>query len=682
MTLKTNLKGRLKNTTLSYSKALMPLFDAVVNSIHAIEEAGVSAENGEITVYIVRDGQTSLSLEQSSKKPGRESELDIVGFKIEDNGIGFNDENMASFEELDSEHKAEKGCRGVGRLLWLKAFDSVEITSTYRNENKIKRRNFTFSVDKGVSQPAVSEETDNCPIQTIVHLKGFKPNYQKSAKKTAASIAFEIFEHNLWYFVRPGGVPKIKLIDSDTVIYLDNVFEENIRSTTATESIEIKGQKFELTHIKRRSSSLSTNSVAYCAASRLVKEENIAGKIPGLFGKLKDDTGDFVYACYVSSHFLDDRVRSERTGFNVEEEIEGLLERTDISWKDIRSAVFESVASHLSSFISANKIEAKERVTSYVSNKAPRYRPILSRLSEEDMQIDPDISDKDLDIKLHVVLSDIERSLLEEGNEILNLKENETDEKYRERIDDYMSRVKDLKKSDLANYVAHRRVILDIFEQAMKRKDDGKFNREEILHSLIMPMKIDSNEINPDGCNLWLLDERLAFHDYLASDKPLSSFPVTGTSSTKEPDIFAINVYDNPILVSERENLPLASIVVVEIKRPMRNDARAGEDKDPVEQAIGYLRRVREGGVTTAAGRPISNPPDIAGFCYVVCDITPSVKSRCEMLSLTPTADRMGYFGYNPNFKAYIEVNSFDRILEASKQRNRAFFDKLGLPVS
>jgi hypothetical protein len=54
---------------------------------------------------------------------------------------------------------------------------------------------------------------------------------------------------------------------------------------------------------------------------------------------------------------------------------------------------------------------------------------------------------------------------------------------------------------------------------------------------------------------------------------------------------------------------------------------------------------------------------------------------RCQLLGLTETSDHLGYFGYNPNFKAYIEVISFDRLLNAARQRNRAFFDKLGLPT-
>jgi hypothetical protein len=55
---------------------------------------------------------------------------------------------------------------------------------------------------------------------------------------------------------------------------------------------------------------------------------------------------------------------------------------------------------------------------------------------------------------------------------------------------------------------------------------------------------------------------------------------------------------------------------------------------------------------------------------------------RCEYANLRPTHDRLGYFGFNEPNKAYIEVISFDRLVNAATERNRAFFDRLGLPSS
>jgi hypothetical protein len=218
---------------------------------------------------------------------------------------------------------------------------------------------------------------------------------------------------------------------------------------------------------------------------------------------------------------------------------------------------------------------------------------------------------------------------------------------------------------------------------AIQKKDTGDYAREDLIHTLIMPMRKDSNEVPAERCNLWLIDERLAFHNYLASDKPLSSMPIIAdTFSRKEPDIVALNIFDNPILVSEGSRLPPAALIVIELKRPMRNDAAQGEDKDPIEQALGYLDRIRQGRVQTANGRQIPHSENIPGFCYVLCDVTPTIVQRCKHRDAICTSDGLGYFFYNKAFGAYVEVISFDRLVNSAKERNKAFFDQLGLPTT
>jgi hypothetical protein len=55
---------------------------------------------------------------------------------------------------------------------------------------------------------------------------------------------------------------------------------------------------------------------------------------------------------------------------------------------------------------------------------------------------------------------------------------------------------------------------------------------------------------------------------------------------------------------------------------------------------------------------------------------------RCKLAGLNVTADGMGYFGYNKPYEAYIEVISFNQLVRAAKERNKAFFDKLGLATN
>lgn len=216
--------------------------------------------------------------------------------------------------------------------------------------------------------------------------------------------------------------------------------------------------------------------------------------------------------------------------------------------------------------------------------------------------------------------------------------------------------------------------------KAIRADEQGKYVKEEVVHRLIMPMRTTSDETPPDACNLWLVDERLAFHNFLASDKSIKSMSITDSDSALEPDLLALRLTGVPMLVAEGERMPLAAITVAEIKRPMRNDVGTGADKDPIDQALNYLEKVREGKVKTASGRPIPQSDQVPGFCYIISDLTPTMRRRCKQADLRGTPDGLGYFGYNTNYKAYIEVFSFDRLLNLATERNRAFFDRLGLP--
>ena len=79
-------------------------------------------------------------------------------------------------------------------------------------------------------------------------------------------------------------------------------------------------------------------------------------------------------------------------------------------------------------------------------------------------------------------------------------------------------------------------------------------------------------------------------------------------------------------------------------------------------------------------GRGLGDVRRVSFYCYVIGDMTQSMRESAESRSLTATQDNEGYFGYNPTYGAYIEVISYDKLLKNAKQRNRALFDKLFAP--
>lgn len=676
------LKGRLRNTHLPFSNALTPLFEGIVNSIHSIEDdarsGGQQVRHHQITVRLERSPQKTLGIEP--KTVAREP---IVAIEVEDDGIGFNAANWASFGVLDSIEKASRGCRGIGRLSWLKAFDQVRIDSIYAAGGNLHRRRFGFDPERSVHSES-NEKVDPQTKRTIVRLEGFDHRYAEAAPKTARTIAMAILEHSLWYFVRDQGAPKIVVEDGEDRIDLDDLFDEHMHASAKAEPIAIKGQDFELTNVKFRAAVSKGHVAHYCAAGRVVRTDSLRERVPGLNGLLNDEAGPFTYAGYLTSKYFDERVSGQRVDFNIDESTTGLFSEQEISFEDIRAAMVPRIKEYLGTALVANIAAGRERVDAFVEKKAPRYRSILSYVPEADLAVDPGISDANLDALLHKQLFRVEQALISEGHTILGPQDAETEAEYIKRLDEYLQKVSDLKRSDLADYVMHRRTVIELLDKAIQRGSDGKFAREDMIHEIIVPMRITSDDTKFRRNSLWLVDERLAFHDFLASDKPIKSMPITTSESPTEPDIAVLRTFDNPLAVSENDTGPQASITVVEIKRPMRADYREGstEADDPIQQALGYLRRLRQG-ASTKTGRPIPNAEKIPGFVYVIADLTKSLQERCEFHQLTATADGMGYFGYHTGkgYEAYVQVMSFDGLVASAKERHRAFFDKLGLPT-
>lgn len=679
--MKTLLARRVKNTSLPKTHALLPLLEAVVNSIQAIDARYPdNVERGLVKVAINRSPQEELDFLNVAH--GRPAMKPIVGFTISDNGIGFTSENMSSFMTLDSDYKASLGCRGVGRLLWLKAFEQVEVKSVFQNEDGLlKQRCFSFSLEDEVKEEEQSDSSET--VGSVVRLVGFKESYQRNAPKTVQSIARSVFEHCMWYFLRPGGAPKLIISDEDgDAVELSELLEESGFSQMDRSSIVVKGVHFDLLGLRLKSSARNANPyLHWCAANRVVKEENISGKLPGLYGKLKDPlVGEFTYACYLSSNYLDENVRADRTEFDLPERVPGDPLIDEPSLDDIRKAVLAKIAKSLATPLEAAQKEAQQRIHDFTSTRAPRYRPLLKQIQKRGIVVDPSMNDQELELELHRISQTIEAELLEEGQAVFADSSGVISEEYDARLSSYLEKVTDLNKSDLANYVSRRRITLDILSQLIQSDSEGKYAREEVIHNLLFPMRAESVDVSNDASNLWILDERLVFHDYLASDKTFKQMPIVEDESRERPDILCTrNIQsDSPILAAEGNKLPLQSIVVVEIKRPMRNDAT--EDRNPIEQCLNYVGRVREGAAKTATGRLIPKTVDSPAFCYIVADLTPTMVNRCKLSGLAMTHDGMGYFGFLESYKAYIEVMSYDRLANAAVERNRAFFDKLGFP--
>lgn len=663
-----DFEGRVRNTKLRFSKALLPLFDAVINSIDAIEELGSSNE-GIIDILIERDKNQQVLLGDEHGP--------IESFIIEDTGVGFNEENFVSFDTSDSRLKRAKGAKGIGRFLWLKAFDRVHINSIFFKDSKCYKRSFDFGLGYSGIGNHHMEEVALTTRKTRVVLKQLRPEYQEHCPASANVIAQRIIDHCLTYFIT-GACPKIFIHDTTKVIDLNDLFRQRIYSKAQINRFQIKNKDFDITNLKLYSSTETRHLIHFCAHKREVIEENLANSIPDLRQRLKDEDGKpFVVSSYISGEFLNETVNSERTDFDfiVSDEESSLLPN-EILREDLKSGAIDQVKIFLKSYLDSLNQDKRQQIEKYIQTQAPQYRPVLKHKPDCLSDIPSGLSDDRLDIELHKVKARIETELKEKGAEILNKKLDDVKdfEKYKEDYIKFIEELNDFGKSNLAQYIVHRKLVLDIFSHHLGITKEGKYSREETVHQIIFPLRSTSDDIDFEKQNLWIIDEKLSYHSYLASDIQLRKLKPVDIEGEERPDLIVFNV---PFVFVE-ESPPFSSIVIIEFKRPARDEYT--DEDNPIAQVYDYLRRIRNGSVIDKKGRPISIGDRTPFYCYIICDLTRKVKEQAENHSFVSTPDGSGYFDYNKSLMAYTEVISYDKLLSDAMKRNRILFDKLCLP--
>ena len=163
--LRTNLRGQIRQTPLPKWKALLPLFEAIMNSFQAVQDLKVG---GEHKIVVVMERERGLL---------NEDDPPVAGFEVHDTGVGFNDENFEWFNAAYSEHKVDRGGKGLGRFMWLKAFEFVEVVSVFSSEDEegafaLWKREFRFDLDYD-PEKGMAVRVANQPLRTIVRTLRF-----------------------------------------------------------------------------------------------------------------------------------------------------------------------------------------------------------------------------------------------------------------------------------------------------------------------------------------------------------------------------------------------------------------------------------------------------------------------------------------------------------------------------
>jgi len=660
-----NIKGLVDRLELSQAKAMMPLYEAISNAVDAIEEHQDGFSNHSIRIRLVASNDLAHQAGDGT--------LVVDGFDVIDDGVGFNDKNLASFQEAHTLSKVKVGGRGVGRFTFLKVFSSVHIRSVFTRDGKALLREFDFSIqDELKGADATSEVKEGCGTHTS--LRGMDEKFRAGWPTQPETIAERIIAHFLIRFAARSCPPMTLESPGHAPIDLHALFQSTVLAHIQEQFFEVSGHTFALQAYRHRDGR-SRHELNLCANGREVTTSKLRDLLPELPEKLIDEEQTpYTLIVLVTGEYLDDHANQERTRIAFQSDEEPELERTLVSRRALNQGVAGALRPLLMDDLKSTNEEKRAQIEKFVE-QAPEYRALTHPRYKEmiEQKIQPGLSDDKLDEALLHVKRAVEDDVRKEAKHVAALFETETFEQYQEKFKEIAEKANEIGKAQLAAYVAHRRTILDLVNNSLKKKrTDDKYPLERVLHKMIFPMGMTSKDIFFEQQNLWVIDERLCYHTLLTSDKKLKSVAGLEDTSGKEPDIFTL-FYDTPIGVAEPDNLPGGGVVIIEFKRPGRDDY----NKDPADQVIQRFREISEGGVTDVDGRQI-NPANLRYTGYLIADLTPSLH-RQVFGRYHRTADNEGYFSPLAMGNGYIEILSYDKLIKDAARRNRILFDKLGL---
>lgn len=645
-----------------------PIVEVVVNAIQAIE--ATTRPDGAITIQIDRSPQSSLD----GHKP------EIVGFTIIDNGEGFTDENREAFDTLYTERKLIEGGKGFGRFTCLKYFNDVSIESDFFTNGGFKHRQFCMGKETDIIVNEKLSECTTTDTKTIVRL--ISPKVQMPERSTS-SLARTLVEKLLSYFVSEDRVcPTIFLTESDgsSPIKLNEYLSDPQRPLI-TESRSARGQftldsvqgseVFMVRVYKIYAPKTSNSKVSLVAHRREVTSVSLHNYIPEFSEEFFDSTSseddvagrNFIVKAYVIGRYLDRHVSLERGGFDFHRENDLLY---GISQKDIEQQAAEFARNSVDGDVAKRREKKIERVRAYIRDEAPWHTTIINEVDFSNFPYNP--TNDQIEGLLHGHKYSQEVKVRSEVNALLA---NEKPEELAEKASGIVSRISSSSRNELAHYVALRRSVLDLFEKSLSIGSDGKYQSEGVVHDIIFPRKGDGDTTPFSDHNLWIIDERLNFTEYLSSDLPLDG------ALTDRPDLLA---FDKRIGF-RGDNEASNPVTIFELKKPQRDDfVHLSSKEDPIEQIIRYVIKIRDGKYRTPRGREILVSGNTPFYGYIVCELNQKVKDWLEdVKDFKPMPDRLGYFNWHEKLNLYIEVLSWDKILRDANMRNKVFFHKLGI---
>jgi len=488
------------------------LYEAVTNALQA--------NATEIKINFI---QNSLDLDDTAKY--------IDSVVVEDNGEGFNEANTKSFREYRSTYKKHLGCKGIGRFLFLKLFEKVEIKSLDKR--------IIFVINRDIEVLKASNLYQKTAVSFLHPKDKFTVNYKVFKD--------DLKNHFLAYF---------KLLSDEKRSIKISIYEnEKIHSIVESDDIPdfkdkifmIGSHKFKLSYI------LDFNADGYyCAGNRVViKNSELENS-----KKFKFFQGvNILYL--LSSDYLDKSVNNTRDDFNIYPKQKNQDLFNSLSWREIQNEVKEQIKT----IAKENNIEIDKLA-----------QENLQRAKEEAPFLIYYLQDNEANQESKVLIKEAKKRL-EKDKSFLRDITNESSE-------DYQDKLAIVTQSELTEYIYDRQKKINL----LKKLTDEKALEKEI-HNLFMQQRTSDKKEDYRTNNLWLFDDRFMTYDKIFSEAQIKDIFPNLIANTKRPDILSLSIVSNSYNKEE-----ITDIVIIELKRPNEDIEPSGAET----QLLRYSRYINE----------------------------------------------------------------------------------------
>lgn len=604
-----------------------PLYESIINSIQA------DADIIKIKFQLEEHG-------------GEGSIYNIVSYSIEDNGHGFTDEDADAFLTLYTERNADKGALGSGRILCLKVFDDIFITSQTKNNGqelgKETKINFNVNFNYNSIDELAREEKSSDKSYTITEYKNLKQAYQNKefnldqikenifTELLPLFIEYSTNDKNLTIFIDDQEWINKKLISNKMLSYN---FKEKVFSVSSNDSSITKVFKL---YYRIENDDARKNMQFYAAAYRKIKDfpndTKVSDDLPGR---------PSIIFCLTSDYFKE-IVDDSREDFIVFFNQNNPTEEAPITMPSIN-------------------LKLRETIRAIIVDKFPNIMDDFNLKKEEVINQNPYLARyvKDMD-DFTKSIDDIKKDA-EKLFENSSKKVKEEVKKFSENIlktrnfqkDKYIEITKDFTETgqeQLAHYFAYRQVIIEMLKniyQTNTSKDSEKLFSEGDIHDLIMPRKTSNHN------NMEKIREELAM------------------DLGEVPQGYELDRPDLLILYSDDEtSISSKDVVIIELKRIGLNEYDRSKALDQLATYADVFRRIM-----------VNQIKDV--FVYSFFEFDTKFEDLLRRRGYQPNILSGGehrlhyYYSYIPSVQAYINVLSFDSVVFTADKRNRLFLDIL-----